>query len=327
MPDNHKVFLLARGSTTALDNYAGPEGEVVVDTTLSTLRVQNGNAGGVILAKKPEISVLGTRITELEDTSGSGGGSYEARIAALETKIAILNNAVKVRGCWLYRSSNGIATTIEAVQPDGTTPLKFEVIDALYRRHGFKFGAYNTNNPDLKPFTSLGNNTGWIIDGTGNGIDRTTALPASITMSSLVSLWGSTLAGLESAQVANNSWYTRYKDTTDSKNIQGVPAIAYCYALTNDGGGWLVPNIWELMIIFMLSDKLDEMDPTASPRPGLKLGYTATNGRFYFNVVNGAWSCTEHSNVNVRRVGPGGGIDGGARSDGRTTIPIRELAA
>lgn len=233
--------------------------------------------------------------------------------------------SITERGCKLYRSANGIATTIEAVQPDGTTPLKFEVIDAAYRKGGLEFGAYNINNPDLKFFANKNTSGTWYIDGDGSSNNRKSAIDTSITISFLVSLWYNSLNSIESAQVANASWYNRYKNRTDSTGIKGVPAVEYCMGLTNDGGGWLLANIWEDMITFMLSDKLDEMDSTAEDNPSLKLGRTATNGRFSFGT-DAAWSCTEFSISHCRRMRYDNTVGGLGRSNAAAAIPIRELS-
>ena len=55
MPDQHIVFKLGRGITAAVNSYAGPSGELIVDSTKGELVLQNGSAGGVRLANKSDI--------------------------------------------------------------------------------------------------------------------------------------------------------------------------------------------------------------------------------------------------------------------------------
>lgn len=58
-----KPVLRKRGTTAQVNVYSGPVGELVVDTTKSTLVVQNGTAGGQPLAKESVKFVAGDNIT------------------------------------------------------------------------------------------------------------------------------------------------------------------------------------------------------------------------------------------------------------------------
>ena len=57
--DGHIVIRQARGTATALDTYTGKEGEITIDTTNKTIRVQDGvTKGGIALAKKSDLEEL-----------------------------------------------------------------------------------------------------------------------------------------------------------------------------------------------------------------------------------------------------------------------------
>ena len=61
--DGHIVIRQARGTATALDTYTGKEGELTVDTTNKTIRVQDGTTlGGIPLAKKEEIDTVDDKL-------------------------------------------------------------------------------------------------------------------------------------------------------------------------------------------------------------------------------------------------------------------------
>ena len=53
--DEHIVFKLARGPAAVLNSYAGPAGEVLVDLTNASLRVQTGAAGGSLLCTAAQV--------------------------------------------------------------------------------------------------------------------------------------------------------------------------------------------------------------------------------------------------------------------------------
>lgn len=68
----HVVKRIARSTTAKLNNYAGPAGELFMDTATNDLVLQNGQAGGVRLAK------AATAITADNGLSVTAGGTLAA---------------------------------------------------------------------------------------------------------------------------------------------------------------------------------------------------------------------------------------------------------
>lgn len=71
----HSVRRIARSNTTKLNAYAGPAGELVMDTTARELVLQTGSAGGVRMATKGDINILNNRIENIAGGGGASGGS------------------------------------------------------------------------------------------------------------------------------------------------------------------------------------------------------------------------------------------------------------
>jgi len=81
---NISQILMKRGNTTAANTYVGPLGELVVDTGLRTVRVQDGvTAGGMsTLATNVQLQALGTYANATFGTSSYGNANVEAYIGA-----------------------------------------------------------------------------------------------------------------------------------------------------------------------------------------------------------------------------------------------------
>jgi len=90
---NISQILMKRGNTTAANTYVGPLGELVVDTGLRTVRVQDGaTAGGMsTLATNVQIQTLSNAIANI---SANTGGLYSnANVAAYLTTRTFYSNA------------------------------------------------------------------------------------------------------------------------------------------------------------------------------------------------------------------------------------------
>ena len=204
------------------------------------------------------------------------------------------------RGMNVYRSANGIACTVEYEGWDGTQ-RKFEILDCAYCPTGtYQFGTYGTNsgNPDFSGTGTSGNN---YLTATGSLADyATTDLPPSENFSGFKANWGSKFTTDLTAKNLCATWMT-YRDSYDSYTTPtlGVPAVQACTSITVDGGGWVLPNEWELAICFIVADLRDKIDPTAISYPLCKIGKTHENGRFrgnhFFsateNTSNREWVC------------------------------------
>ena len=81
---NISQILIKRGNTTAASNYVGPLGELLIDTGLKTVRVQDGATPGGMATLATE-SQLANTISAIEGISSIGN------IAAILTNIQSAN--------------------------------------------------------------------------------------------------------------------------------------------------------------------------------------------------------------------------------------------
>ena len=221
----------------------------------------------------------------------------------------------------LYRSDNGIATTIEFNFPneDGTLGPKgvIEVIDAAYRNISIRFASSSSFDSSLTNFQSKNTNGNWYINGAST-ISYTAALPSTLTNTSLCYYWRNLSTDL-SAKENTNTWMT-YSYCSSTGN-----APRWCRDISTDGGNWDIPNEFQLMVIFCCSDILDELDPTFSSNKDKGLGYKATNGRFSPSTTYPyIWSSTDYSSDRVRGVHAYGGCYDNLKTTPCGVVPIRE---
>lgn len=99
MADNHSVRRIARGTNTVVSRYAGPAGELVMNTGDNSVHLQNGSAGGIKLANDSTVVhntgnevISGTKTFVTNPVVSSGGVS-----SPLATT-AYVNNAVSSGG-------------------------------------------------------------------------------------------------------------------------------------------------------------------------------------------------------------------------------------
>lgn len=221
---------------------------------------------------------------------------------------------VSERGCLLNRSANGIATTIRYKNWKGETG-KMEVIDAQYRPDNKYFHQTGySDNPDLDNFSS-NNGTDWYFGQGSLSSYKTTDLPDYITNSLVYSLWGPSLAADLTAKENCDSW---------ASIVASTDAVNVVRALTTDSanGIWDIPNEYELIILFMLADIIDSMDPTAESYPAKKIGKTHSSGRFRGTTF---WSSTECSSNAVRFVSTNGYCNNVSKNYTYAVLPVREL--
>lgn len=87
--------LLRRGNTAQASSYIGPVGEVIIDTDLGTIRVQDGNiAGGVnILATQAQVNLINANITSTRSNLANVIASTNANLASA---VNTINNNISV---------------------------------------------------------------------------------------------------------------------------------------------------------------------------------------------------------------------------------------
>ena len=92
------------------------------------------------------------------------------------------------------------------------------------------------------------------------------------------------------------------KSNTD-KLVRSSAAYAahHCRNQNISGVGQLdLPNLYELIILYLESDNIDALDPTVESNRDKALGMMDTNGRFNFRSATGVWSSTESSYSAIR---------------------------
>ena len=81
MPRNTiKSIRLYRGTTQQHSDYAGPVGEITVDTEKYTVVVQNGVTGGVPLAREDTAVSLTSRIATEESARATADNAFQKQI-------------------------------------------------------------------------------------------------------------------------------------------------------------------------------------------------------------------------------------------------------
>ena len=175
----------------------------------------------------------------------------------------------------LYRHDSDMGTVIEF--NDGKN-RKVLVLDAQYRAREIMMTSSSTDT-SLPNYSSKNTNSNWYIHGA-----RTSTNPsacASLSDATLNSLWAKSID-------ANTSKYN-----TDVWLTQpDCECATHCRSIKVNGVGCDIPNLQTLMRIYCEGVLLDELDPTASSYPDLKL--SRWFGGWYL------WSSSEYNADCVR---------------------------
>lgn len=229
-------------------------------------------------------------------------------------------------GFLLWRHESNESTCIKYKSAQGEQKV-IAVKDAKFRSIQ-KFGAYGKES-SLTNFTAKGIDNSYFIY--GNSTIGNIPTPEYVNNDNIYNQWSTSLRLDKTAKENCNVWMT-YNTSTDSKGVVGVPAVAYCRNQKVNNIPCDLPNIYQTIVIWACGDKLDEMDPTASSYPYLKLGYTAfgdgSNSRTQeYNGILGyeLWSSTEYDSYSVRRIGYSGYCSFDYKWDNYTVVPILEL--
>lgn len=243
----------------------------------------------------------------------------------------IPNNAINYHGFLLWRHNSGEATCLAYKAANGFQNV-IAIKDAKFRTV-VKFGTYRTNSP-LINFPSANKYGNWFFNQEGTAISDQQPVPDWLTQDSVYEAWSPTLVFDRTAKENCDVWMT-YQGIADSEGFVGVPAVEWCRNQKLQNKACDLPNEYQTICIWVCSDKLDELDPTASSYTDLKLGYSATGWRPYGRCqrANGLQSCnfyssTEYSQFSVRDVFYNGNCGYSGYSYKRiqgTVIPILEL--
>ena len=105
-------------------------------------------------------------------------------------------------------------------------------------------------------------------------------------------------------------------------------AAHHCRKQDIPGVGQLdLPNLYELIILYLESDSIDALDPTASSNRDKTLGMMSSGGRFDFNIGY-LWSSTENNSTRGNLVYCAGYATYGlSQHYGDGVAPVKELDA
>ena len=187
----------------------------------------------------------------------------------------------------IYRHSSNEGSVVEFDY--WGTPMKLFVADAKYRAAG---RAYDTTprshgNPQLSVTTEYFN----------GAADKDTA---ALTYAKNDAWIQSTYAALKDDGTARSNTDTLMQYST-------TLAAHHCRDQDIPGIGQLdLPNLYELIILYLESENIDALDPTAEANRGKALGKMNTNGRFNFSNRHVIWASTEGGSNYAWQVGYGG---------------------
>ena len=105
-------------------------------------------------------------------------------------------------------------------------------------------------------------------------------------------------------------------------------AAHHCRNQNIAGVGQLdLPNLYELIILYLESDNIDALDPTVESNRNKALGMMNTNGRFNFGNQSAVWSSTESNNGGrAWYIFSNGRANNGSYQDlGLGVAPVKEL--
>ena len=119
------------------------------------------------------------------------------------------------------------------------------------------------------------------------------------------------------------------KSNTDRlMQFSTTDAARHCRNQNVPGIGALdLPNIYELFIMCMEADKIDEMDPTFEQYKDRGLGCKATYGRFNYMNRNAVWSSSEYSSDSARYVSYYSTVNYNVQHLRFGVAPVKELDA
>lgn len=186
--------------------------------------------------------------------------------------------------------------------------VKLFVADAKYRGNGLAYDRVEEDNGNPK-ITAGG---GYI-----NGRADPYSKPLTYNKTdNEVQRWMSSLASDGTAE-QNTSILIKFDTAT---------AAHYCRSQNIASVGSLdLPNLYELIILFLESDNIDALDPTAETNRDNMLGFKSTRGRFSINPNGVTHSSTESSSYNNWWINRDGLVYADGKRNPLAVIPVKEL--
>ena len=103
-------------------------------------------------------------------------------------------------------------------------------------------------------------------------------------------------------------------------------AAHHCRNQNISGVGQLdLPNLYELIILYLESDNIDALDPTVESNRDKALGMMNTSGRFNFNDTLAIWSSTDLSPNSAWFINSRGRAYSTFKNSTRGVAPVKEL--
>ena len=209
------------------------------------------------------------------------------------------------------------------------TPMNMFVADAQYRSK-LQFAKTGSNN-SLNGIIRANATNAWMITGQTTSLSTSpTSDPPVFTDAQLQDMWRTDVHGNPSLSIdltARQNCDVWMTDTTS--NTSGC-AVPYSRSLTSFSGvidGCDIPNLYELMVIFLEMNYIDAIDPTVNSYQTYALGNILgkNNNRWDFNAAYMAWSSTKASSSDCRRIDYQGSCSNTSKQNILGVIPIREL--
>ena len=117
----------------------------------------------------------------------------------------------------------------------------------------------------------------------------------------------------------------------NSNRLRGyasTKAAHHCREQNISGVGQLdLPNLYELIILYLESDNIDALDPTAESNRDKALGMMNTYGRFDFDNNSIVWSSTGCNSDDAWAIGFSGHALNKIQSSRGGVVPVKELTA
>ena len=208
---------------------------------------------------------------------------------------------ISAGGRKLYRHSSNMGTVIEF--NDGVD-RKVLVLDAQYRSN-FVIVSSSYTDTSLPNYSRSNTNGNWYIHGTNSS--TTPSACASLTDATLNSLWVNSID-------TNTSKYNTDVWLTQSK----CECANHCRSITVNSVSCDIPNIQTLMRIYCEAINLDELDPTVSSYPNLKMSALFGSGAMC--------SSSEYNANYVRQVYSNGKCNGNLKDVSFGVCPVLELS-
>ena len=206
----------------------------------------------------------------------------------------------------IYRHSSNEGSVI--VFDYWGTPMKLFVVDAKYRTAHLSYDTTSQShgNPQLRVATDYFN---------GSRDNNRAAL--SYTKDD---------AWIQSTYAALQNDGTAKSNTDILMQFDTTEAAHHCRNQNIPGVGQLdLPNLYELIILYLESDSIDALDPTAPDNRTRALGMMNPSGRFRFNGDSSVWSSTEYSAGRSNDVVYWGSADYDVQSSAYGVVPVKEL--